>query len=279
MMDVLKQLGLDGQRAVIVHHDDLGITHAQNAAHRDLPHFPTGSIIVPGGWAAEWAGEKTLDLGVHITLTSEWDAPRWRPLTTGPGLRDAHGYFWRTTEQVWEHIRTEEAEAEMRAQIEAALTLGVDVTHIDTHMGTVLRPDLAECYHRLALEFRVPAFLPTVAALEQFPFPAAFRDALKTLLAASPLSRFRVPEAYAGPPAGRQAWFVNALRSLEPGLWHLIHHAALPTPEGQALPDWATRHADFEALAAADVQACFGTAVVLLTYRQVRDALRASGVL
>jgi hypothetical protein len=279
MTDIVKALGLDGKAAVIVHHDDLGVTHAQNAAHRGLEHFPTGSLIVPAGWACEWAGEPGLDLGVHITLTSEWpQAPRWRPLTGGKSLRDPHGFFWRTAEQAWAAVRADEAEAEMRAQIETAMAWGIDVTHIDTHMGTVLRPDLAEIYHHLALEYRVPAFLPTVTTLDQYTFPTAFRDTLKAMIATSPLPQMGAFSAYQGPLDGHRPWLLRTLRELQPGLWHFIHHAALPTPEGQMLPDWQTRRADYEALADPAARATFDGDVVLLTYRQLRDALREAGV-
>src|SRR5437867_3795313 len=109
-MDILREVGLEGKRAIIVHHDDLGMTRAQNDAHRALARFPTGSVMMATAWASEWAGETDMDLGVHLTLTSEWRTPRWRPLTGGPSLRDPHGYFWPTEELAWSHVITDEAE-------------------------------------------------------------------------------------------------------------------------------------------------------------------------
>lgn len=74
-MDLLERLGLSGKRVLLLHHDDLGLTHAQNGAYQALG-FPTGSVMVPGAWASGVKGE---DLGVHLVLTSEWTAPRMRP--------------------------------------------------------------------------------------------------------------------------------------------------------------------------------------------------------
>lgn len=88
-MDLLERLGLGGRRVLILHHDDLGLTHAQNGAYQALG-LPTGSVMVPGAWASGVKGE---DLGVHLVLTSEWPAPRMRPLTEGESLRDEAGYF------------------------------------------------------------------------------------------------------------------------------------------------------------------------------------------
>jgi predicted glycoside hydrolase/deacetylase ChbG (UPF0249 family) len=154
-MSVLERLGLDGKRVLIIHHDDLGLMRAQNQAYRDLSRYPTGSIMMPSAWAAEWIDHTGGDLGVHLTLTSEWAAPRWRPLTGGASLRDTHGYLWADLEKAWQQMDAVEVEAEMRAQIDAALAHGIDVTHIYTHMGAILRPDLAQIYHRLALEYRL----------------------------------------------------------------------------------------------------------------------------
>ena len=81
-------------RVLILHYDDLGLTHAQNGAYRALG-LPTGSVMVPGAWAGGLRGR---DLGVHLTLTSEWSALKMRPLTEGESLRDEAGFFpppWR----------------------------------------------------------------------------------------------------------------------------------------------------------------------------------------
>jgi hypothetical protein len=263
-------LGLSEKRVLILHHDDLGLLQAQNAAYEALG-FPTGSVMIPGSWAPQLAKHAQADLGVHLTLTSEWRAPRLRPLTSGASLRDPSGYFWPTVEEAWLHVKTEEAEAELRAQIHAALTMGLDVTHIDTHMGAVLRPDLAEIYVKLAMEFRLPAFIPE--SLEAIKIPKWLRQPIEGLLVRAPLPKVRWLDSYPVPPTQKRDWFIETLRQASPEVYHLIHHAALPTPEAQSLPDWEIRCSDYEALQDSTVRQVIGE-FVLLTYRQVRDALR-----
>jgi predicted glycoside hydrolase/deacetylase ChbG (UPF0249 family) len=271
--DPWQTLGLDGKRALILHHDDLGLLEAHNAAHEALG-FPTGSVMVAGGWAPELAHRPGADLGVHLMLTSEWQVPRLRPLTAGASLRDPAGYFWPTVEQAWLHVETEEAERELRAQIEAGLAMGLDVTHIDSHMGAVLRPDLGEVYVRLALEFRLPAFIPE--SLAGIGLPAPLREPIEELLARASLPRTRFLDSYPVPPGQRRAWFLDTLSRAGPGVYHLVHHAALATREARSLPDWETRAADYEALSDAEVRRLIGE-FVPLTYRQVREVLRKPG--
>jgi hypothetical protein len=266
-MTLWRDMGLDGKRAIIVHHDDLGMLAAQNQAYLELG-LPTGSIMTPGAWAPQ---VQTGDLGVHFTLTSEWRWPRMRPLTGGTSLCDETGHLWPTVESAWQHIRVEEAEAELRAQIQACRRLGVDPTHFDTHMGAVMRPDIAQVYHQLAIEFGVPIFLPD--NLDAVALPDDLRNQLAAIAAQSPLPKVRLVDSYPVPPADRKAWYVDTLSRLGPGVYHLIHHAAVPTPEARLLPDWEKRNADFESLRDPDVRRVLSE-FVLLTYREVRDAMR-----
>lgn len=268
-MNLWRAMGLEGERVLIVHHDDLGLTEAQNRAYQKLG-YPTGSILMPGGWAPQL---REGDLGVHLTLTSEWAYPRMRPLTTGRTLRDEQGYLWQSLENVWSRVDAEEAEQEMRAQIELALALRIDITHIDTHMGAVGRPDLAMAYQRLALQYRLPAVLPDEVTLERSGLPDEITVPLASIMAHSPLPRVRVLDAYTVKPAERRDRYIELLSQQGPGVYHFIHHAAAPTAEGRMLPDWEGRKADLEALSDPEVMRVTNE-FMLLTYREVRDALR-----
>jgi predicted glycoside hydrolase/deacetylase ChbG (UPF0249 family) len=156
------------ERIAIVHCDDIGMCHAANVgAFEALDRGPAtcGSVMVTCPWfpeAAAMAREReSVDLGVHLTLTSEWPHYRWGPVTGAthvPSLVDAHGCFPRTAAEAIAGADLAEVETELRAQIERALDAGIDVTHLDAHMGTVLMPPLIEVYARLALEFRLPVF-------------------------------------------------------------------------------------------------------------------------
>ncbi len=102
-MTLAARLGVE--RAVILHVDDLAMCHGANRAYLELAAsglVTSGSVIVPCPWFREIAeaacGDPGLDLGVHLTLTSEWAHYRWRPLSTisrASGLIDGDGYFWR----------------------------------------------------------------------------------------------------------------------------------------------------------------------------------------
>ena len=274
-MELLDWLGMAGKRVVIVHHDDLGSTWALNEAHRRLP-YTTGSVMMPTTWATEWAGDAS-DLGVHITLNSEWQNQRWRPLTQGVSLRDEFGYCWATLDAAWANINADEAETEMRAQVEAALAIGIDVTHIDTHMGAVFRPDIAAAYLRVATDYRLPPFVPDSAGVATLWTPEAWKPELEQIFAGSPLPRLGMIDGYSRPPAERTGWTTALLADLAPGVYHFMHHAMTPGDEVDAIPDAATRLADFAAFSDPAVQAALA-GVELFTYRELRDRLRTANL-
>ena len=155
---------------VVVHADDIGMCHGANAAFLELSQLgicTAGSVMVPCPWfleTAELAEEHPeLDIGVHLTLNAEKRHYRWRPLTApgqSAGLTDGDGYFWRTVDELRRHARPEAVEAELIAQIEAALAAGIDVTHLDAHMGgATLVPEFVGIYLKLAETYRVPALV------------------------------------------------------------------------------------------------------------------------
>lgn len=267
-----RDMGLDGRRALIIHEDDLGSTHSANQAYFDLG-LPTGSVMMPCAWAKQMTGVPG-DIGLHCTLNSEWSHLRWRPLTTGASLVDGEGYFHATVEAAWAHIRAEEAEAELRAQINAALRIGIDVTHIDTHMGAILRPDIAECYVRLALEFGVPAMLPD--DIDWIWLPDESKTALRQLLEQTSLPKVRVLDGYNADREHRTQFYVELLSQQGPGVYHFLHHASPDTPEIRTLPDWPTRVADYHALQDPALRRVIDEFTVI-TYADVRAGLRRFG--
>ena len=122
--------------------------------------------MVPCPWArdaaAMYRGE---DVGVHLTLNAEWDTYRWGPITHSPSLLDGDGGFPRTVEDVWDHADLDEVRKECRAQIERAIYWGFDVSHLDSHMGTLqLRPEFFDVYLELAVDFGLPLRMPGASA-------------------------------------------------------------------------------------------------------------------
>lgn len=155
-------------RQVVVHHDDLGASWSANMAFIELCEqgvVSCGSVMVPCPWFPHMAqlarDNPELDIGVHLTLTAEFDRMRWRPVTgvADNGMCDGEGFFPR---RVAETRRADPAavELELRAQVDMALEAGIDVTHLDAHMGTVWLPEFVEIYERLGADYRLPIFLP-----------------------------------------------------------------------------------------------------------------------
>lgn len=266
MRELWNKLGLEGKRALIVHHDDLGLSRAQNRAYGELG-FPTGSVMMMGCCVEGLSG---FDLGVHLVLTSGQDSLELRPMSAGKSLRDPQGRFWSTVEAAWQRIEPGEAKAELRAQIEAGLR-SFDVTHIDSHMGALLRPDLAGIYLELAREYRLPALIPS--NLEMAPLPPGFLPALQRLRDDSALPQVTVVDGYGVPPENRREWYLQTLSRLGPGIYQLIHHAATDDPEGRFLEDWPGRKADLEALKDAELRRVIAE-FEPLTWRAVREAWR-----
>ena len=158
----------DEKKRVVVHEDDVGMTHGANTAFVELSRLGTcssGSVMVPCPWfseaAAIAAADPSLDLGVHLTLTSEQIPYRWRPVTAPPrlaGMTDDLGYFWPDVPSA-RSAAPEAVEAELRAQIDFALAAGIDATHLDAHIGTAQMPEFTAIFRRLGHDYRLPVLL------------------------------------------------------------------------------------------------------------------------
>lgn len=249
------------ERVAIVHCDDIGMCHAANQGAFDaLRRGPAtcGSLMVPCPAfpeAAEIARARPgLDLGVHLTLNAEWPGYRWGPVSGAaavPSLVEADGTFLRTTRETLERAKPEHVESELRAQIERALAAGIDVTHLDAHMGTALLPPLGTVYAALARDYRLPVFAvrPDQAALRAAGVPGAegFFAALAAALEAAgvPLLDGFDANSLGFAPGQGEAHNLGRLRGLRPGVNYLICHPAQGGPELSAIcPDAHAR--DFE---------------------------------
>jgi hypothetical protein len=173
-------------------------------------------------------------MGVHLTLTCEWDTYRWPALSSRDptsGLLDAEGYLWRTSREAVKNISVEVAAGEMRRQIETALQAGIDVSHIDTHMGSVVHPRFLLAYLQLAREFGVPAFLPNITRqrLAQVSDPESIDDYEAVLArietAAVPtLDDIIIDTLHA--QTDKLAYYQDLINGIKPGLTHLLFHPA-----------------------------------------------------
>ena len=250
-------------RVLILHIDDMGFCHAANAA--SLACLTEGSatcasILVNGPWFQEAVqmakANPQLDLGVHLTLTAEYPTYRWPALSSRDpetGLLDADGYLWATREDAVRKVSVAAAEGEMRAQIDGALAAGIDVTHIDTHMGSVVHPKFLGSYLRLAHEYGVPAFLPRITRDRlQALGEGDMADEFLQVLAMIDTDQVPTPDDIIietlVPKTSKHDFYRDLIKGVQPGLTHLLFHPAVAGAELEAIADThASRHADYEA--------------------------------
>ena len=250
-------------RVLILHIDDMGFCHAANAA--SLACLTEGSatcasILVNGPWFQEAVqmakANPQLDLGVHLTLTAEYPTYRWPALSSRDpetGLLDADGYLWATREDAVRKVSVAAAEGEMRAQIDGALAAGIDVTHIDTHMGSVVHPKFLGSYLRLAHEYGVPAFLPRITrdrlqALGEGDMADEFLQVLAMVDTDQGPTLDDIIIETLVPKTSKHDFYRDLIKGVQPGLTHLLFHPAVAGAELEAIADThASRHADYEA--------------------------------
>ena len=262
---VLKKLGFsDDDRVVIIHTDDIGMCQASVSAFAEMVDYgliSSGAVMVPCPWfleAAEYAASHpSADIGVHLTLTSEWDTYRWGPLSTRDpesGLMDDQGYFHKTSEAVWQHADPDTAIAELNLQVQRAIDAGMTLTHIDTHMGSVAHPTLIPGYVQLATKFGLPLMIPRMSAEELMVNQDVLSETAQMIagmiqmleeMGLPLLDRLSGLELVDATDRFEQA--KQALGSLQPGLTHFIIHPSKDTPELRRITDsWACRVADYE---------------------------------
>jgi chitin disaccharide deacetylase len=271
-----ERLGYAGDaRLLVVNCDDLGSSHAANVGVYEAIRDGIGTsatLMVPCPWAREAAARyRGEDVGVHLTLNAEWDLYRWGPLTHAPSLLDGDGGFPRTIVDVWDHADLDEVRRECRAQIERAIYWGFDVSHLDSHMGTLqLRPEFFDIYLELAVEFGLPLRLPAASSERTIGFPYRALAAEEGVVAPD---HFK----YIG-GRGLRRELEQLVFDLRPGVTEVYGHPAVDTPELRAFcPSWASRVDDYDLLTHdAAIRALLERAgVILLGYRALRDLQRA----
>ena len=247
-------------KLLIIHADDLAVAHSEDSASLDALDsgaVTSASVMIPCPWLSEVADyAKThpdADLGLHLTLTSEWKTYRWGPVESKdkvPSLLDASGYLWPETAPAEQHIKADEAELEIRAQIERAIAAGIHPTHLDSHMGVLFeRPDLFALYVKIAHEYK----LPFLAALTP-DVPAS----LRSLLSDKDVVLDSIVMAGRMPVSDWPKFYEDAIRNLKPGITEIIVHLGHDDSEMQAVmvdhPDYgsAWRQRDYNVVTSAD---------------------------
>jgi predicted glycoside hydrolase/deacetylase ChbG (UPF0249 family) len=272
-------------RLLIINGDDAGMCHTANVA--TIESLETGlmtsaTILVPCPWfleIAEYAkAHPARDFGIHLCQTSEWRVYRWGPVaprTMVPGLIDPEGYLWHEVPQVYAKATPEEAYIESRAQIVKAREAGVDITHLDSHMGTLqLNPAYVEQYLRLAVEFDLPVRMASQSTLEK-----RGGAQMRAQFAAKGIvfpDEF-IWEDLGDERNGVKAYWMRKLSELKPGVTELFIHAGQATDELKAVTgSWKTRTEEFEVFTRdAEMRALLEKQkVVRIGWRALRDLQR-----
>jgi predicted glycoside hydrolase/deacetylase ChbG (UPF0249 family) len=241
-------------RVLIVNGDDVGMSHAANAATIDAMEnglMTSATIMVPCPWFPEIAAyaeaHPNSDFGLHLTHTSEWKSYRWGPVASKsevPGLVDPQGYLWPDIRSVYQNSTPEQAEQEARAQIKKARAAGIDVTHLDSHMGALQFDDrYFQVYRKLAKEFDVPLRMGSQEILA-----GAGGGHQRAQLDADGIL---YPDnlVYGGRKTGESVkdYWKRTLRALKPGVTEMYIHAALPGEEMRSITNsWQERATEYE---------------------------------
>lgn len=271
-------------KLLIIHADDLAVSHSEDTASFDALDkgaASSASIMIPCPWLTEVADyAKThpdADLGLHLTLTSEWKTDRWGPVSskdTVPSLFDPDGYLWPETPSAIAHLKTDEVERELRAQVERAQAMGIHPTHLDSHMGTLFsRPDLFAIYVKVAHEYKLP-------------FLGMLGPSVSPEMRASLSEKDIFPDAMviAGPtlsPTGWKDFYLNAIRNMKPGLTEIIVHLAHDDAEMQAVtvghPDYgaAWRQRDYDVITSPELKkALDDNHIILIHWRDIKKLIQ-----
>ena len=236
---LVEQLGYPpGTKVIIVHADDLGETHAVNAAALKALQGGTinsASLMVPCPWFPEIAdyakSHPDADFGLHLTLTSERVYYRWGPVAPAdkvPSLVDQNGYFHHDWEEN-KHINAKEVEIELRAQIERALAMGVRPTHLDSHQYRLIMngKELFDVMLRVAHEYRLPVFV-TRDWFADHPYLQASLDPGDIVLDHTVTIEPGIP------PEEWAEFYVTALKNLKPGVTEFVIHPGYDDDELRA---------------------------------------------
>lgn len=254
------KLGYDEDaRLLIIHSDDIGVSHSENKATFEAIEkgsVNSGSIMMPCPWVPEVADyvkeNPKVDFGLHLTLTSEWKHMKWgsvAPASQVSSLLNEEGYFYSDCLTFGQNAKVEEAIIELRAQIDKAILMGINPTHLDSHMGCLLfsSPELFGAYLALGREYKIPSMISRFflkAAPDSFHKLITPQDViLENVITAS-------PDDYKN---GMDKYYEKVLTQLEPGVNVLLIHTAYDNEEMKALTidhpmwgaDWRQKDFDF----------------------------------
>jgi len=290
-MTIAEKLGYNKEtKLLIINTDDLGVAHAENSASIkaiEVGVVRSGSIMMPTPWVREIAvyahqNKGTHDLGIHLTLTSEWKNYRWGPVAPKdkvPTLTNDEGHL---LEFCSRNFSPKDVEIELRAQIELAYKMGIDPTHLDSHMDCLfqLGEEIFMIYLKLAKEYGIPCRIT-----KAFNLLVSNQQEFKQFIADNKEVFVMVDQNFTISPGeyqeGSAKLYISALKSMKPGLTQFLIHTAYDNPEMRAItvdhPNWgaAWRQTDFDFFMSDECRNIIEEEnIKVTTWREIGEALK-----
>ncbi|MBI2433115.1 MAG: polysaccharide deacetylase family protein [Candidatus Hydrogenedentes bacterium] len=234
------------------------------------------SMMMPTPWVAGFArylkDHPDTDVGLHLTMTSEWDDYRWAPVAgkpTVPTLADKQGCLWDGNELVYQHASADDVEEEIRAQVDRALAMDIKVSHLDSHMGTLFyNPALFERFKKVAIEKQIPLLMMAEhpAAEEVWKAGLPVIDHLHT-------------DSYDWKTTDKKQQYIAAVRNLKPGITEMIVHSTKPDDVIGVITGGRDHlYADYSALTDPEVKkVAEEEKIILTTWRELKDRRDKAG--
>lgn len=283
-----------GKTILLLHSDDAGMCEEANLAVQAYSlknHIQSAAVMMPCPYAeeiVEWAkSHPRADIGVHLTLTSEWKNYRWGPVSDAekvPGLIDGEGKLWRSVPEVVTNATAKEVEIEIRAQIDKMISMGYKPSHIDTHMGTLYAsPDYVKVFLKAAEDYNIPANAIDVSDPDVLAFykKAGYpiTDEVVGMLAEYTLPKL---DNFGSVPDGKNYQdkkdnFFNLVKSLKPGLTEIIFHPSIETENLKSITgSWQQRVWEAEMFSDPEVLEFFKTNdIQLTTWTEIMERFEA----
>lgn len=282
-----------GKKVIMLHADDIGMCPEANiAAKKQLTggQIQSAAVMIPCPNAKEfidWAKKNPkMDIGLHLTLTSEWKTYRWGPVTDHkdvPGLLDPEVKLWRSVPEVVQNASAEEVEKEIRSQIDRSIAWGYTPDHIDTHMGTLYGdPSFIKAYIKVAEEYGIPANIidisnPKVLAVfkaQGYPLD----DSVVNMVAGYKLPKL---DFFSSAPKAdtykeKIENFKKLVRALEPGLSEIIFHPSVETDNLKSITgSWQQRVWEAEMFGDPDLIQFFEEEEIIFTnWKEIMERFR-----
>ncbi len=282
-----------GDRVLIIHCDDAGMSYASNRGASEALEFglvTSASIMMPCSWVpgfAAWLKEHPgTDAGVHLTLTSEYDYYRWMPVAGAaavPGLVDAQGCLHDNVGLVVQKATPDELEREIRAQVDRALGMGIEVTHLDSHMGTVFAtPEFFERYAKVGIEKGIPILI--MGSIEGTGLDEGMAEPVRAAAdmvwaAGLPVIDFVHTDSYGWRTTEKLPHFTEAVRALKPGITEMIIHCTKPDDVIEVINGGRTHlYGDYTAMINPELKKVIEEeGVILTTWRELKARRQKAG--